>query len=41
GDAVGVTMMMYGGDDDGGVARLSWVNSRRGGEMARVGMGIE
>ncbi|GJS46522.1 putative reverse transcriptase domain-containing protein [Tanacetum coccineum] len=38
GDAVGVTMMMYGGDDDGGVAGLSWDNSRREGEgkMARV-----
>ncbi|GJZ01916.1 hypothetical protein Tco_0519877 [Tanacetum coccineum] len=32
GDAVGVTMMMYGGDDNGGVAGLSWDNSRREGE---------
>ncbi|GKF44880.1 hypothetical protein Tco_0131432, partial [Tanacetum coccineum] len=33
-----VAMMMYGGDDDGGVAGLSWVNSRReGGNGASEG----
>ncbi|GKA25148.1 hypothetical protein Tco_0711181 [Tanacetum coccineum] len=43
GDAVGVTMMMYGGDDEGGVAGLSWDNSRReggNGAWRRVTMGI-